>query len=106
MSDDQRNLDKRNIGFLILGIVAFYIIVCLIQGCASIKYGMDREYVKTLKAPYMVGTQINGMKLMQDKGSFPAMFDAGPSFLADLGLLPYHLGLYWIHDVPPGVESE
>ena len=93
------DIKTRLCGISALGVIIFLLAFCaLSKGCASIKYGLDREYVSRLKAPYMVGTQINGTKLMQDRGSFPAIFDAGPSFVADLGLLPYHFGLYWIGD--------
>ena len=78
------------------------IVVCFIMlfgnGCAAIKYGTDSDYVSSLQAPYMVGTQINGTKLMSDTGTLPALIDGGPSFGVDLGLLPYHLFLYWHRD--------
>lgn len=82
----------------------------LSNGCAAIKYGTDSDYVRQLDAPYMVGTQINGVKLMSDKGTVPAMMDVLPSAAADVALLPYHLFLYWQHDkteIPkfgPGTE--
>ena len=109
MNDDQKVQAYSILTACVL--VGFMMLCVYLQGCAAIKYGTDSDYVSSLDAPYMVGTQINGTKLMSDTGTLPALIDGGPSFIADFGLLPYHLFLYWQRDdtrIPkygPGTED-
>lgn len=92
--------------WLALGAIMFCMAALILMNvrCASLKYGLDKEYVNGLKAPYYVGTQVNAHKAMSDHGTLPALIDIIPSGIADTGLLPWYLGLYWWQDetVLPG----
>ena len=85
----------------IIGISALLVIVAMLgvsvflQGCASIKYGSDADYVRALKNPIFVGTQVNAHKLMSDDGVLQASMDFVPSMAADVALMPWYLMLYW-----------
>jgi hypothetical protein len=83
-------------GIVMLGALFFFLAFCLLaQGCASIKYGSDADYVRGLKNPIFVGTQVNAHKLMSDKGVLQAGMDFVPSAAADVVLMPWYLMLYW-----------
>ena len=82
----------------IVVMAGFMAILIIINGCASIKYGTDREYVMAARNPLYIGTQVNAVKLMADKGSLQAALDIIPSAAADTAMLPWYLGLYWWHD--------
>ena len=76
----------------IMGLLAFCV---FLQGCASIKYGSDANYVRGLKNPIFVGFQVNAHKLMSDDGVLQASMDFMPSMAADVALMPWYLMLYW-----------
>jgi uncharacterized protein YceK len=92
-------LKTRIAGIAMLGALFFFLAFCLLaQGCASMRYGTDPEYVMSLRNPVYVGTQVCGYKLMSDEKVLQSGIDLPFSFIADTGMLPWYLGLYWWHD--------